>query len=236
MYAPHVQGKTPSIVSDAHIDGQSDGELLSQAARFEIVQRKTDYSGSLVWPTITTTDQRSMAYAIYKPLADKGNAQAQLRIGVMLYKGSANFRSVPADIYIQAIDNLKKAAAQGVPEAIYNLGFIEHYKDIDLAMKYYEKAGALGFGQAFYRLGQLWMEGNTIHQCFGRNEARGIDYLKKAAELGDRDAHFELIRFYNGFYGGKPDPKQVEYYQSRMPDFKEERYVLELVMDEQPWQ
>ena len=59
------------------------------------------------------------ALRFFRPLAEKGNADAQFNLGYMYNRG----RGVPQD-YVQAVSWYRKAAEQGDASAQLNLGFM----------------------------------------------------------------------------------------------------------------
>ena len=76
--------------------------------------------------------------------AEQGNAQAQLDLGVMYYKGEG----VRQD-YAQAVQWFRKAAEQGVAEAQHNLGVaydqgLGSRQDDAQAVQWYRKAAEQG--------------------------------------------------------------------------------------------
>lgn len=104
------------------------------------------------------------ALSEWRPLAEKGDAQAQLHLG-MLY---ANGDGVPQD-YRAAREWYEKAAAQGYAMAQYSLGVMYDNgegvpQDYTAARKWYEKAAARGYAMAQTKLGALYVHGRGVPQ------------------------------------------------------------------------
>ena len=70
------------------------------------------------WDAYERQDYKT-AYKLWLPLAKQGNAEAQLNLGVMYYKG----RGVPQD-YQEAVKWYRLSAEQGNAEAQLNLGLM----------------------------------------------------------------------------------------------------------------
>ena len=116
--------------------------------------------------------------------ADKGDAAAQFKVGLMFFKGEG----VPQD-YRQAYVWFDKAARQGLGEAQYNLGAMMEQglgmeKNAALAKNWYEKAAAQGIGEAQYKLADLYLTGKGTTP----NPARASEWMQKAAEQGVTEA------------------------------------------------
>lgn len=95
------------------------------------------------------------AYAIFKPLAENGNAYAQFCLGYLYRQGKA----VPQDMAM-AVAWYEKAAAQGEPAAQQNLGLHYQYawgvpQDFDRAAHYHELAAQNGDSEAALSLNVL---------------------------------------------------------------------------------
>ena len=108
------------------------------------------------------------AFRLWKPLADKGDANAQYNLGLMY----ANGRGVAQD-YKEAVKWYRLAAAQGNANAQYNLGVMydqgngvaQDYKE---AVKWYRLAAAQGDARAQYNLGVMYDNGDGVAQDYTR--------------------------------------------------------------------
>ena len=88
------------------------------------------------------------AMHLWRPFADKGDAYAQFKLGLMYDQGWG----VPED-YAAAVSWYRKAADQGYADAQYNLGFMYYAgrgvpQDYATAMSWYRKAADQGHAGA----------------------------------------------------------------------------------------
>lgn len=132
--------------------------------------------------------QHEVAARILKPLADKGNPQAQLQLGMLYYNG----RGVKENEKL-AVELLTKSANQGNVEAMLQLGnaftfgneTVKLVADPDVeAARWYFKAASAGNADAQYTLGLLFMAGKGVE----RNDKEATAWMQKAAKQGHKDA------------------------------------------------
>lgn len=128
------------------------------------------------------------AVRLLEPLALHGQAQAQLRLGLLYYHGHGVRESDAL-----ALAWFERAARQGLAEAQYHLGNMYAYglapvaPDMDvnrLAAQWYFEAARQGHAQAQYSLGILFRTGSGVEQ--DRAEAR--KWISRAAAQGHSDA------------------------------------------------
>jgi len=124
----------------------------------------------------------------YRPLAERGNAEAQYRIGRM-YEFGQGYSQDKA----QGIAWSRKAAAQNHADAQQELGFIyatgDGVKQDDvLAVAWFRKAATHGDATAQYNLGLLYAKGQGVEKDY----AQAIAWWRKAATQGNADAQFKL--------------------------------------------
>jgi uncharacterized protein len=128
------------------------------------------------------------AVQILQPLADKGNALAQLQLGMLYYNG----KGVKENEKL-AIDLLTKSANQGNVEAMLQLGNAYTFgnetaklvADPDVeAARWYFKAASAGNADAQYTLGLLFMAGKGLY----RDDKEASAWMHKAAKQGHKDA------------------------------------------------
>ena len=105
---------------------------------------------------------------ILRPLAEQGNALAQLGLGLMY----ANGQGVPQD-YAQAVVWYRKAAEQGDADAqtIIALMYINGHgvsQDYAQALIWYRKAADQGNGSAQLGLGLMYANGHGVPQDYVR--------------------------------------------------------------------
>ena len=137
----------------------------------------------------------------YRPLAERGNAEAQYRVGRMYEFG----QGVPQD-KAQGIAWIRKAAAQNHADAQQELGFVyatgDGVKQDDVqAVAWFRKAAMQGDATAQYNLGLLYAKGQGVPKDY----AQAIDWWRKAAVQGNADAQFKLGVVYHTGQGVTQD-------------------------------
>jgi uncharacterized protein len=146
------------------------------------------YSG---WPTVASAqveparvafdkEDYAAAYKLYQPLAEKGGAEAQYRLGLM-HKfgwGAARDHSVAANWF-------KAAAEQSHPEAQSELAL--YYKDgrgverdLKAAAAWFLKASEQGVGIAQLNLGRFFLAGSGVD----KDTVAAYYWLTAAAQNG----------------------------------------------------
>lgn len=136
------------------------------------------------------TPEALLEHSIKK--AEQGNHIAEYEL-YELYSGG---KDIPQDS-TKALEYLKKSADGGYGVALDKLGEIEIGKrNYILAAEYWENAIQVGCCLHIYTLACLYIEGNYGIQ---QNAQRGVELMRKAAELGNADAQNELgILYYKG--------------------------------------
>jgi len=138
----------------------------------------------------------------YRPLADRGNAEAQYRIGRMYEFGNG----YPED-KAQGIAWLLKAAAQNHADAQQELGVVYALgdgvpQDDVQAVEWFRKAAMQGDATAQYNMGQMYAKGKGVPKDY----AQAIDWWRKSAIQGNSDAQFKLGVVYTTGQGAAKDP------------------------------
>jgi Sel1 repeat-containing protein len=137
----------------------------------------------------------------YRPLAERGDAEAQYRIGRMYEFG----QGYPQD-KAQGIAWVRKAAAQNHADALQELGVIYATgdgvkQDNVQAVAWFRKAAMLGEATAQYNLGLLYAKGQGV----AKDYAQAIDWWRKSATQGNADAQFKLGVVYHTGQGVAKD-------------------------------
>jgi TPR repeat protein len=137
----------------------------------------------------------------YRPLAERGNAEAQYRIGRMYEFGNG----YPQD-KAQGIAWIRKAAAQNHADAQQELGVIyatgDGVKQDDVqAVAWFRKAATRGEPMAQYNLGLLYAKGQGVEKDY----AQAIAWWRKSATQGNADAQFKLGVVYHTGQGVAKD-------------------------------
>jgi len=120
----------------------------------------------------------------FKPLAAKGNADAQVNMGFLYARG----HGVPQD-YKEAANWYRKAAEQGQADAQFNLGSLYYdglglARDLKKAAEWYAKAAERGQIDAQYNLGLMYATAQGVPQSM----VQSYKWLAIAAALGDKEA------------------------------------------------
>jgi hypothetical protein len=128
------------------------------------------------------------AFRLLEPLAQSGNAQAQLRLGLLYFHGHG-VRESDAE----AMRWFERAARQGNAEAQFQLGNMYAYGlaeaapgvDVDRqAAQWYFEAARQGHADGQYSLGILFLTGKGVVQ----NPQEALKWIRRAAEQGHADA------------------------------------------------
>lgn len=138
----------------------------------------------------------------FLPLADDGNARAQMYLGGMYLFGF----SVPRNPAM-AFKWYHRAARQGLPWAQYNLASLYYDgkgtdKSREKALQWYRKAARHGVSDAQFNLGVMYEHG----QGTARNYTRAIRWYHKAARHGYPGALHNLGIMYMQGKGVPRDP------------------------------
>ena len=151
------------------------------------------------------------ALRLWRELADKGDASAQTRLGVMYRDG----RGVTRDD-LEAVAWLRKAAEQGYALAQTDLGLMYANgrgvpRDDQQAMEWYRKAADQGHPGAQNNLGFMYGTGRGV----AKDDAQAVQWYRKAAEQGSAVAQSNLGSMYKDARGGlqQDDSQAVDWYR-----------------------
>jgi hypothetical protein len=137
----------------------------------------------------------------YRPLAERGDPEAQYRIGRMYEFGNGY-----AQDKAQGIAWIRKAAAQGHADAEQELGVIYATgdgvkQDNVQAVAWFRKAAEQGEATAQYNLGLMYAKGQGV----AKDYAQAFDWWRKSAVQGNADAQFKLAVVYHNGQGAAKD-------------------------------
>ena len=137
-----------------------------------------------------------------RPLAERGDAEAQYRIGLMYEYG----KGYPQD-KLQGIVWFKKSAAQNHAAAQTELGIIYALgdgvkQDDALAVAWFQKGATQGNVTAQYNLGLWYAKGQGVKL----DNAKAIEWWRKAGAQGMPVAQFKLGVAYENGEGVAKDP------------------------------
>lgn len=128
--------------------------------------------------------QPEQAAKYYQREANKGNAEAALRLGNLVDE-----RKVSSTIYGSAVDWFKKASELGSLEGCHNVGVAYEYgthgleKDYVQAQAYYLKAATAGYMPSQYNLGSLYANNHVSPP----NDVEGLKWMLLAQMSAAQD-------------------------------------------------
>lgn len=123
-----------------------------------------------------------------KANAEKGDAQAQLELGIIYGAGAG----VPRDLG-KAAKWHRKAADQGLARAQYQVGLDYSYgqgvkPNETEAMKWFRRAAQQGLVEAEYEMGVCFLSGRGVEP----NGSEAVEWFRKAASQGSGPAEYQL--------------------------------------------
>lgn len=139
-------------------------------------------------------EKGGQSFAEIKAAAEKGNAESQLKLGLMYRYGDGTSRNVD-----EAIKWLRKAAEQGNIDAmnqLYRAGLYPNAPDY-----------------SFSPAGQQILSGTNkdAQNPLSVAQTEALSWLKKAADKGDKNSMFFMGAAYRNGHGGvKPDVIQAK--------------------------
>ena len=132
------------------------------------------------------------ALEILRPLAEQGDSQAQVTLGIMYDYG----RGVTADPE-EAIKWYIKAAEQGIPVVQHDVG-VKYFQgqgvkqDYLEAAKWWEQSANAGLADSQFNLGLMYYRGIGLKQ----NYTKAAELFQKAANQDHGDAQYSLAVMY----------------------------------------
>lgn len=173
-------------------------------------------------------DVRAMFHWAVTKIESEDTSQLQYQNALRYIKIAAEYNH-PNALYVLAGQyiygkriptNLKKAYALILKAAdLGNLGAIRTLIDLHAqeghwqqALPYIEKAAALDDLKSIIRLSDFYLDGQFVEQ----DVSKGLKWQTKAAEMGDKDAQFNLALIYHkGHYGIPRDIKKAIYWYEK---------------------
>jgi len=154
------------------------------------------------------------AFEILKPLAEQGDAKAQIRVGLMYGLGLGVERDDKQAVHWhkKALNILEPLAEQGDADAQYLLGrmYEEGWgveQDNKQAVHWYEKAAEQGDRDGQYWLAGMYEKGLGVEQ----DSKQAVHWYEKAAEQGFLPAQSDLAGMY--FWGNGVEQSDLEAYK-----------------------
>ncbi len=128
------------------------------------------------------------ALAIIRPLAEQGNSQAQVTLGIM-YDYGQGIEKNPAE----AMKWYIKAAEQGIPVVQHDVG-VKYFQGTGVkqnyleAARWWEQSANAGLADSQFNLGLLYYRGMGLAQDY----AKAAELFLKAADQGHANAQYSL--------------------------------------------
>jgi len=140
------------------------------------------------------TSDREKAVRLWRMAAEKGDAEAQYRLGECYYNGDG-----VEDDHDESYEWIFKSAEQGYAEAQYKLGTYYHNGydgfDEEEAVKWYRKAAETGHAGAQYELGECYYNGDDDEDNYEEAVkwfSKAAEQWRIAAEQGHAEAQYKL--------------------------------------------
>jgi TPR repeat protein len=145
------------------------------------------------------------AYRIWKPLADRGDANAQFNLAILYERGLGVRRDLS-----EAFELCQLAAAQRLPQAEVELGRMyargwgtaQRYGE---ALQWFEKAADQGDADGQRNMGWLYDQGYGV----ARDYRIAAKWYQLAANHGNAEGQYALANLYLEGNGVKKDPVQA---------------------------
>ena len=158
------------------------------------VEKIYNYALKLEGENYDTLDfkTKKTLFNIYYLLADKGVAEAQLKVGIAYLEGLVVKKNDKT-----ALVWLMESAKQGVARAENYVGrfYLEGWgvvKDVSIAISWLEKSCQHGYGPAYNNLGNIYADGNGVDVDYSKAQY----YYEKAVELDSAMGYYNLGDIY----------------------------------------
>ena len=147
------------------------------------------------------------ALKLLRPLADAGNPEAQVFIGMSYEFGDGVKKST-----VEALKWYRQAAQKGSIDAAYNLGTIYEDgdgvpKNLPEAAKWFREAAAKGHALSQRELASLYHDGGTGMQ---RDDKEAAFWFRMATGKNDVPSMTALAQMYLAGQGVMPDRKEAQ--------------------------
>ena len=152
------------------------------------------------------------AYALWQPLAEKGDPDAQYNLGLLYMNGFGVGKNER-----MALMWFIRAGQQGLADAQYNAGVMFYlgkgvYPSYVTAVKWWQLAAEKDHANAENNLAVMYAFGYGV----GKDPAKAIKLWTAAAEQGHPDAINALIDVYSGkMVGFKADSDKAAYWKQK---------------------
>ncbi len=169
------------------------------------------------------------ALEILTPLAEKGEARAQIALAIMYENGHGVRLDIPV-----AMQWYEKAANQGLPIVQHDLG-VKYFsgrgipQDYSKAVHWWNKSAKQGVVESQYNLGLMYSRGLGV----SKDESEAQHWFRLAAEKGHKQAQYSLAVMYAFGQGlRKDETKALHWFQQAAEQgMPEAQYNLGLLFE-----
>ncbi len=167
-------------------------------------------------------ENHAEATKCFRKAAQHGHREAQFRLALTYGGKQGGPDQDPGANWNEAAKWYRKAAGQGYPPAQTMLGLLYEYgagvrKNLDKAIAAFEEAAQGGHPEGASHLARLAVSGKLLDPDEGATQPTKVQitkWVQRAAELGDRDAQYNLGVFYERGIGMSRDYfKAVAWYE-----------------------
>ncbi len=146
----------------------------------------------------------------WRALAERGDAVAQLNVGLMYLKGQGVEQSDE-----KAFEWFKKSANGRNEQAQFNVGLMYHKgqgveQSYEKAFEWYKKSADNGNAQAQLNVGVMYRKGEGVEQ----SDEKAFEWFKKSADNGNADAQFNVgVMYRKGEVVEQSDEEAFEWFK-----------------------
>ncbi len=179
---------------------------LRAAAKSGKPQALLDLADELAYGADSTPEQKTESATWYRRAAEKGNADGQHHLGLLLWNGEGMAKN-----RVEAARWFRRAADQGQPSSQLWLGSSYEFGEGGLpvdpveAAKWYRRAADQGNAEAQSSLGSLYAYGSGVAQ----DDAEAVRWFKKAADQNNASGEHSLAEMYAAGRGVAKDDKEA---------------------------
>ncbi|HXU33603.1 MAG TPA: secretin and TonB N-terminal domain-containing protein [Thermoanaerobaculia bacterium] len=179
---------------------------LRTAAKSGKPQALLDLADELAYGADSTPEQKTESATWYRRAAEKGSADGQHHLGLLLWNGEGMAKN-----QVEAVQWFRRAADQGQASSQFWLGSSYEFGEGGLptdpaeAAKWYRRAADQGNAEAQSSLGALYAYGSGVAQ----DDAEAVRWFKKAADQKNPSGEHSLGEMYAAGRGVAKDDKQA---------------------------
>lgn len=179
---------------------------LRAAAKTGEAQALLDLADELAYGPEATPESTAESVAWYRRAAEKGSADGQHHLGILLWHGEGLEKN-----QVEAVQWFRRAADQGKASSqywlasAYEIGQGGLPADPAEAVKWYRRAAEQGHPESQDSLGQMYAEGSGVPQ----DDAEAVRWFQKAADQHSPSGEHSLGEMYAAGRGVAKDEKKA---------------------------